>query len=78
MNHIDIPAEWDDNYLLMFKEFCDLIGVPQETMHEWRRRGVGPRWTRFQGVGRLYVTVEEARRFLRVVAPAATRGGSGV
>jgi len=78
MYHVHIPAEWDDSHLLIFEEFCDLFGVPEETMHEWRRRGLGPRWSRFQGVGRLYVTVEEARRFLRVDAPAAKLGGSGV
>ena len=53
----------DDN-LILFEEFCELIRTPQRTVRDWRRRGVGPRWTRFQGVGRLYVTVAEVRRFL--------------
>jgi hypothetical protein len=61
---INIPDDWDDNGLILFEEFCDLIRTPQRTVRDWRRRGVGPRWTRFQGVGRLYITVAEARRFL--------------
>src|SRR6478735_4054240 len=61
---INIPEEWDDNGLLMFEDFCELIRTPQRTVRDWRQRGVGPRWTRFQGVGRLYITVAEARRFL--------------
>ena len=61
---INIPEDWDDNGLIMFEEFCDLIRTPQRTVRDWRQRGVGPRWTRFQGVGRLYITVAEARRFL--------------
>ena len=61
---IQIPAEWDDDGLMLFEEFCDLIKTPQRTVRDWRRRGVGPRWTRFQGVGRLYITVGEVRRFL--------------
>lgn len=71
MNPIQIPADWDDNGLLLFEEFCELIRTPQRTVRDWRRRGVGPRWTRFQGVGRLYITVGEARRFL--AAATATR-----
>lgn len=61
---IGIPDDWDDNNLILFEEFCELIRTPQRTVRDWRRRGVGPRWTRFQGVGRLYITVAEARRFL--------------
>ena len=61
---IGIPEVWDDNNLILFEEFCELIRTPQRTVRDWRRRGVGPRWTRFQGVGRLYITVAEARRFL--------------
>jgi hypothetical protein len=61
---INIPEDWDENGLIMFEEFCDLIRTPQRTVRDWRRRGVGPRWARFQGVGRLYITVGEARRFL--------------
>ncbi|MFD0807945.1 hypothetical protein ACFQ0K_17760 [Nocardioides caeni] len=61
---IGIPEDWDDNGLILFEEFCELIRTPQRTVRDWRRRGIGPRWTRFQGVGRLYVTVAEARCFL--------------
>ncbi|QIX26933.1 hypothetical protein ncot_10200 [Nocardioides sp. JQ2195] len=64
MTPINIPTDRDDNALILFEEFCDLIRTPQRTVHNWRRRGVGPRWTRFQGIGRLYITVAEARRFL--------------
>lgn len=69
MEPIEIPADWDDNGLLMFEEFCALIRTPQSTVRDWRQRGVGPRWIRFQGVGRHYITVAEARRFLRSRAP---------
>jgi hypothetical protein len=61
---IGVPGDWDDDNLILFEEFCELIRTPQRTVRDWRRRGVGPRWTRFQGVGRLYITVAEARRFL--------------
>jgi hypothetical protein len=67
---INIPEDWDDNALILFEEFCELIRTPPRTVRDWRQRGVGPRWTRFQGVGRLYITVAEARRFL---ASATTR-----
>lgn len=65
MRPIEIPADWSDDALLLFGEFCSLIRTPQRTVRDWRRRGVGPRWTRINGVGRLYITVGEARRFLR-------------
>lgn len=64
MNPIQIPAEWDDSGLLTFEEFCELIRTPQRTVRDWRQRGVGPLWARFNGCGRLYITVAEARRFL--------------
>jgi hypothetical protein len=70
---IGIPDDWDDDNLILFEEFCDLIRTPQRTVRDWKRRGVGPRWTRFQGVGRLYITVAEARRFL--ASATATRSG---
>ena len=63
MNPIDIPAEWNDSALLTFEEFCALIHIPQRTVRDWRRRGVGPRFWRFNGTGRLYTTVAEVRRF---------------
>ena len=61
---IGIPDDWDDNNLILFEEFCELIRTPQRTVRDWRRRGIGPRWARFNGCGRLYITVAEARRFL--------------
>ena len=59
---IGIPDDWDDDNLILFEEFCELIRTPQRTVRDWRRLGVGPRWSRFQGVGRLYLTVERSRR----------------
>ena len=64
MKPIQIPPEWNDQGLITFEEFCDLIHTPQRTVRDWRRRRVGPRWARFNGCGRLYITVAEARRFL--------------
>lgn len=65
MSPIQIPTEWDDESLILFEDFCELIHVPRRTVRDWRRRGVGPRWIRFHGIGRLYITVAEARRFLQ-------------
>ncbi|GAA3663611.1 hypothetical protein GCM10022237_24490 [Nocardioides ginsengisoli] len=70
MNPIDIPAEWNDSALLTFEEFCALIHIPQRTVRDWRRRGVGPRFWRFNGTGRLYTTVAEVRRFTNPVNAA--------
>jgi hypothetical protein len=67
--------DWDDNNLILFGEFCELIRTPQRTVRDWRRRGIGPRRTRFQGVGRLYITVAEARRFLASATLPAYRCG---
>ena len=39
---IGIPDDWDDNNLILFEEFCELIRTPQRTVRDWRRRGVGP------------------------------------
>lgn len=64
MSPIHIPHDWGDRDLITFEEFCDLVRIPQRTVRDWRRRGVGPRWARFNGCGRLYITVAEARRFL--------------
>jgi hypothetical protein len=66
---IHIPTEWNDSGLLTFEELCALIRTPQRTVRDWRRRGVGPRWARLNGCGRLYITVAEARRFLRTAKP---------
>lgn len=71
MEPIEIPADWQDHGLLTFEEFCTLIRIPQRTVRDWRRRSVGPRWTRLDGCGRLYITVAEARRFLRSGTGAA-------
>ena len=64
MSPIQIPTEWDDNGILLFEEFCSFIRTPQRTVRDWKRRGIGPRWWRFNGNGRLYTTVAELRRFL--------------
>ena len=66
---IQIPQEWSDNGLITFEEFCDLIRTPQRTVRDWRRRGVGPQWARFDGCGRLYIRVADVRRFLSSAAP---------
>ena len=71
MNPIHIPQDWDDHALLTFEEFCTLIHTPQRTVRDWRRRRVGPRWVRFEGCGRLFMQVGEARRF---VASATSEG----
>lgn len=71
MNPIHIPDDWDDRALLTFEEFCDLIHTAQGTVRDWRRRRVGPRWVRFEGCGRIYMLVAEARRF---VASATSEG----
>jgi len=63
------PPDWDDRGLITFEEFCDLIRTPQRTVRDWRRRGIGPPWARFNGCGRLYITVAEARRFLGSATP---------
>lgn len=73
---IGIPDDWDDNNLILFEEFCDLIRTPQRTVRDWRQRGVGPRWTRFQGIGRLYITVAEARRFIASATDPRPEGRS--
>jgi len=39
---IQISAEWNDNGLLTFEEFCALIRTPQRTVRDWRRRGRTP------------------------------------
>lgn len=64
---IHVPAEWHENDLLTFEQFCDLIRTPARTVRDWRRRHIGPRWTKLEGTGRLYITVTEVRRFLHAV-----------
>jgi hypothetical protein len=61
---IHVPHDWDDHGLLTFEKFCHLIQTPPRTVRDWRRRGTGPRWTKLEGAGRLYITVAETRRFL--------------
>ncbi len=77
MNPTHIPDDWDDRALLTFEQFCDLICTPQRTVRDWRRRGVGPRWARFNGCGRLYLTVAEARRFIQSATPASACRAAG-
>ena len=68
MNPIHVPREWAESDLLTFEQFCELICTPQRTVRDWRRRGVGPRWGRLDGSGRLYITVGETRRFVQTAA----------
>jgi hypothetical protein len=63
MQPIHVPEEWHDRDLITFNQFCDLIQIPPRTVRDWRRRGTGPTWSRFEGCGRLYITVAEVRRF---------------
>ena len=67
MQPIHVPAEWHDRDLLTFEQFCGLIHTPVRTVRDWRRRGTGPRWTKLEGCGRLYITVAEIRRFLGAI-----------
>jgi hypothetical protein len=69
MNPIEIPQGRDDRGLITFEQFCELIRTPQRTVRDWRHRGIGPRWARFNGWGRLCMTVAEASRFLSSATP---------
>ncbi len=69
MQPIHIPREWHDDDLLTFDQFCDLVQIPSRTVRDWRRRGIGPTWARFEGCGRLYITAAEVRRFVSAAAP---------
>lgn len=73
MEPIHIPPEWDDEDLITFEQFCQLIRTPPRTVRDWRRRRVGPRWLRIDGCGRLVMKVAEARRFLRSAKPTTRR-----
>jgi hypothetical protein len=70
MEPIHIPEEWHDYDLLTFEQFCELIHIPARTVRDWRRRQVGPRWSRFEGCGRLYIAVAEVRRFVNGALPS--------
>lgn len=61
---IKIPADWDDSDLLTFEQFCTLTHSVQRTVRDWRRRGVGPRFWKLDGTGRLYTSVGEVRRWI--------------
>ena len=74
MEPIHIPPEWDDDDLLTFEQFCELIQTAPRTVRDWRRRRVGPRWERLEGCGRLFMKVAEARRFLRSASATRHRG----
>jgi hypothetical protein len=72
MNPIHIPQDWDDCGLITFEEFCGLIHAPQRggpRLAQTRRRA---RWARFEGCGRLYIQVAEARRFVGSATSKAT------
>lgn len=73
MHPIHIPDEWHDHDLLTFEQFCGLIQIPPRTVRDWRRRDIGPRWTKLEGCGRLYITVAEVRRFVRTATTDASR-----
>ena len=60
---LGIPSEWDDDQWITFENFCRLFALPQRTVRDWRRRGIGPTWAKAPGTGRLYITVHDARRF---------------
>jgi len=64
MQPIHIPEDSHDHDLLTFEQFCELIHTPPRTVRDWRRRDIGPRWSLFEGCGRLYVAVAEVRRFV--------------
>jgi hypothetical protein len=66
----------DDNGIVLFDEFCAFIRTPQRTVRDWKRRGIGPCWWRFNGTGRLYTTVAELRHFLRPATLTSTEEGS--
>lgn len=76
MDPIDIPTDWNDSALLTFEEFCALVHIPPRTVRDWRRRGVGPRFWRFNGTGRLYTTVAEVRRWIAPALAGSTAHGS--
>jgi hypothetical protein len=73
MDPIHVPEEWHNHDLLTFEQFCTLIHTPPRTVRDWRRRRTGPRWTKLDGTGRLYITVAETRRFVSGTNSATTK-----
>ena len=73
---IHVPEKWHDHDLLTFEQFCALIHTPPRTVRDWRRRAVGPRWTKLDGNGRLYITVAEVRRFTKAGGMSPRGGGA--
>ena len=71
-----IPQDWDDSTIVTIDELSDLLGVTEADLSTLSDRGLGPRWTRFQGRGRRYVTAAEARLFLNNMHSDHV-GGSG-
>ena len=69
-----VPHDWDDDRWITFEDFCKLFELPQRTVRDWKRRGIGPTWTKAPGTGRLYIQIRQARGF-----PAAidTKEGAG-
>lgn len=75
---IHVPQEWHDHDLLTFEQFCKLIHTPPRTVRDWRRRNTGPRWTKLDGTGRLYITVAEIRRFTHAAIGTSERRTAGL
>lgn len=71
-----IPQDWDDSTIITIDELGELLGVTEADLSTLSDRGLGPRWTRFEGRGRRYVTAAEARRFLNNALYGHV-GGSG-
>jgi hypothetical protein len=69
MNPIQVPAEWDDNGIILFEEFCL---HPHTAAHCPR---LAPLWPRSAN-GRLFTTVAELRRFLRPTVANLRGAGS--
>lgn len=60
---LGVPHDWDDDRWITFEDFCKLFDLPQRTVRDWKRRGIGPRWTKAPGTGRLYIQIRQVRRF---------------
>lgn len=73
MTPIDIPNDWDDSYIITVEELAELLGTQGLPLAACQALGRGLRWSRFQGIGRLYVTAAEVRRYS--AAREGHRGG---